>query len=77
MSSSHALEPAHGEEAPVGELNANGLSPALRRRIVRERFDRLAIGDSLVIRYDRHPLPILYSLSEDRFGKFTGTFLER
>jgi len=48
-----------------------------RRRAVLEAFDRLRPGDSLVLRYDRHPLPILFSLTEDRFGQFTGRFLER
>lgn len=59
------------------ELDASKLRPQGRRRAILEAFDKLPRGESLVLRFDRHPLPLVYFLSEDRFGQFTGRFLER
>jgi len=59
------------------ELDASKLRSQVRRRAILEAFDNLARGDSLILRFDRHPLPLIFFLSEDRFGQFTGRFLQR
>jgi uncharacterized protein (DUF2249 family) len=59
------------------ELDASKLRSQGRRRAILEAFDKLARGESLILRFDRHPLPLIFFLSEDRFGQFTGQFLER
>jgi uncharacterized protein (DUF2249 family) len=66
-----------GEGREPRELDASKLRPQGRRRAILEAFDKLARGESLVLRFHRHPLPLVFFLSEDRFGKFTGQFLER
>lgn len=58
-------------------LNLESIRPRERYRRVLEAFDAMDPGGVLELRATTHPLPLLYRLSDDRFGQFIGEFTQR
>lgn len=59
------------------ELDLREVDRTRHRSELLQRFDRLEAGDALVLISDRHPLPLVHWLSNQRFGGFRGAFLEQ
>lgn len=58
-------------------LNLESIRARDRYRRVLEAFDAIEPGEVLELRAATHPLPLIYRLSDDRFGQFVGEFTQR
>lgn len=58
-------------------LNLPAIRPRERYRHILDAFDAIEPGGVLELRTNTHPLPLLYRLSDDRFGQFVGEFIQR
>ncbi len=58
-------------------LNLQAIRPRDRYRHVLDAFDAIEPGGVLELRATAHPLPLIYRLSDDRFGQFLGEFIQR
>lgn len=58
-------------------LNLESIRPRERYRRVLEAFDAIDPGGVLELTAASHPMPLLYRLSDDRFGQFIGEFTQR
>lgn len=58
-------------------LNLESIRAQDRYRHVLEAFDAIEPGGVLELRAATHPLPLIYRLSDDRFGQFVGEFTQR
>ncbi len=58
-------------------LNLESIRPRERYRHILDAFDAIEPGNVLELRATIHPLPLIYRLSDDRFGQFVGEFTQR
>lgn len=65
------------ENADKRVLNLQAIRPSDRYRHVLDAFDAIEPGGVLELRATTHPLPLIYRLSDDRFGQFAGEFIQR
>lgn len=58
-------------------LDLESIRPRDRYRHVLNAFDAMDPGGVLELTAASHPLPVIYRLSDDRFGQFVGEFIQR
>lgn len=63
--------------APVREIDLCLLQRAERRPLVFDAFDRLAVGESLVIFNDHDPQPLRMQIEPLRAGEMSWEYVER
>lgn len=69
--------PGTGGSMQKRVLDLESIRPRERYRHVLKAFDAIAPGGVLELTATTHPLPLIYRLSDDRFGQFVGEFVQR